>query len=114
MEIRSDAIDGYNCVFLKGRLDIEGTQAVDLKFTALTATQRVPVMVDLSEVDFISSIGIRMLATNAKTLHSYGAKMVLVKPQLVVTEILRSTGLDQLIPIVDNVTDAADLLSATV
>jgi len=110
MEIRTESIEGFNCVFLKGRLDIAGTQAVDLKFTALTATQRLPVMVDLSEVDFISSIGIRLLATNAKTLHSYGARMVLIRPQAAVANILRSAGIDQLIPIADSSSDGANLL----
>ena len=114
MEITSETIEGFHCVFLKGRLDIAGTQAVDLKFTALTSSQRKPVMVDLSGVDFISSIGIRMLATNAKTLHSFGAKMVLVNPQPVVTDVLCSTGLDQLIPIAEDVPDAASILGLPV
>ena len=110
MEIRSDTIDGLGCVFLKGRLDIAGTQAVDLKFTLLTSTKRQPVMVDMSEVDFISSIGIRMLATNAKTLNAVGAKMVIVNPQKVVADVLRQSGMDQLIPIVNNTSEAAALL----
>jgi anti-sigma B factor antagonist len=110
MEIRTETVDGLRCVFLKGRLDIAGTQAVDLKFTALTATQRTPVIVDLSEVEFISSIGIRLLATNAKSLQSYGAKMVLLKPQRAVSDVLRTSGIDQLIPIANSVGDAAAML----
>ena len=112
MEIRSEKIEGVHCVFLKGRLDIEGTQSVDMKFTLLTATRRVPVMVDLSEVDFISSIGIRLLTTNAKTLRSFGSRMVLVQPQPSVLKILRTAGIDQIIPIAENPQDAIALLTA--
>ena len=110
MQIRSEAIEGFECVFLKGRLDIAGTQAVDLKFTALTATQRKPVMIDLSDVDFISSIGIRMLVSNAKSLGASAAKMVLVKPQRFVMDVLCTTGIDRLIPIADSTSDAAAIL----
>ena len=110
MEIRSETVEGFHCVYLKGRLDIAGTQSVDLKFTTLTSTRREPVMVDLSEVDFISSIGMRLLVANAKTLHLKGAKMVLVKPQQVVVDVLRTAGIDQLIPITASTSDAAAIL----
>lgn len=110
MEIKAGTVDGFSCIYLKGRLDIVGTQAVDLKFTTLTSTKREPVMVDLSEVDFISSIGIRLLATNAKTLNGVGAKMVLIKPQKVVADVLRQSGIDQLIPIAESTFEAAALL----
>src|SRR5262245_51126090 len=114
MEIKSENVEGVHCIFLKGRLDIAGTQSVDLKFTSLTSAQRVPVIVDLEEVDFISSIGIRLFATNAKALHSFGAQMVLVNPQPVVTEILHSTGIDQLIPIAEDFSDALSILKVRV
>jgi anti-anti-sigma factor len=113
MEISSDIVEGINCIFLKGRLDIAGTQAVDLKFTTLTSTRRQPVMVDLSEVDFISSIGIRMLATNAKALNGSGTKMILVNPQKIVADVLRQSGMDQLIPIAETASDAAAMLNRT-
>ncbi len=36
----SEIEGGIRLIRLTGRLDVEGTQAIDLKFTALTATQR--------------------------------------------------------------------------
>jgi anti-sigma B factor antagonist len=110
MEIRSDTVEGFHCIFLKGRLDIAGTQSADLKFTTLTSTRRQPVMVDLSDVDFISSIGIRLLVMNAKSLGSSSAKMVLIKPQQVVMDVLRMAGIDQVIPITASASDAAAML----
>src|SRR5262245_38484274 len=110
MDIRTETVEGCQCVFLRGRLDIAGTQSVDLKFTTLTSTRRQPVMVDLSEVDFISSIGMRLLVANAKTLHARVAKMVLVRPQQVVLDVLGTAGIDQLIPITASASDAAAIL----
>ena len=50
---------------LAGRMDLNGTREIDLKFTALTATRRARILVDLSNVTFIASIGIRTLISNA-------------------------------------------------
>lgn len=110
MEIRSESVEGLQCIYLKGRLDIAGAQSIDLKFTTLTSTRRESVIVDLSEVDFISSIGIRLLLTNAKTLHLLGAKMVLVNPQRGVSEVLEQSGMHQLLPVVRSASDAVAIL----
>ena len=106
------AAPGIQLIHLIGRMDIVGTQLVDLKFTAYTASRRAPVLVDLSQVHYISSIGIRLLLSNASALETSGAKMVLVKPQPVVEQILRTAGLDQVMPIAASVEEALKILSA--
>ncbi|MGA8706702.1 MAG: STAS domain-containing protein, partial [Steroidobacteraceae bacterium] len=65
---------------LAGRMDLNGTREIDLKFTALTATRRARILVDLSNVTFIASIGIRTLISNAKAQKLRGGSMVLFKP----------------------------------
>jgi anti-sigma B factor antagonist len=112
MEFKIDNVgSSIPCVRLAGRLDIAGTQAVDLKFTANTSAQRKSVIVDLSGVDFIASIGIRMLVTNAKALSTTGHKMVLLQPQPKVEDMLKSTGIDTIIPIASDL-DAAIKIAA--
>jgi anti-anti-sigma factor len=54
---------------------------------------------DISEVTFLSSLGLRMLLTVAKALDRHGAKTVLLSPQPAVREILSLSGFDQLIPV---------------
>lgn len=87
------------CVYLSGRLDIAGVQEVQLKFTAFTATQRKPVIVDLSAVTLITSIGIGMLITNAKTLKTHDVPMILLNPQPNVAKVLELAGLNEILPI---------------
>ncbi len=53
-------------VALRGRLDTAGAAQIDLAFTAAVATRRLPAIVDLSGVEFISSMGIRMLISVAR------------------------------------------------
>ena len=85
---------------LSGRMDIVGTQQIDLKFSVLTSTRRAQILVDLSNVTFIASIGIRTLIVSAKAQKLLGCSMVLYKPNNQVEEVLRATGIDTIIPIV--------------
>jgi anti-anti-sigma factor len=55
--------------------------------------------VDLSEVDFLASIGIRMLTMNAKSLSTRGGRMVLLNPTNEVKSVLDMTGISPIIPI---------------
>jgi len=113
MELKIDNVGpSIPCVHLNGRLDILGTQAIDLKFTANTSAQRKSVIVDLSGVDFIASIGIRMLVTNAKSLNALGHKLVLLQPQPKVEDMLKSTGIDNVIPIANDLDAAITMITA--
>jgi anti-sigma B factor antagonist len=80
-------------------MDIPGIQEVSLRFTVLTATRRKPVIIDLSEVDMITSIGVGLLISSANALKAYHASMVLLKPQDKVEKVLRLSNIDQVIPI---------------
>ena len=91
--------DGVTRVNLAGRMDIEGTQAIDLKFTALTANRRAAVIVDLSQVSFLASIGMRTLLSSAKALAQKGGRMVILNPQPMVASALATAGIDTLVPV---------------
>ena len=91
--------DGITRVSLAGRMDIEGTQAIDLKFTALTANRRAAVIVDLSRVSFLASIGMRTLLSSAKALSQKGGRMVILNPQPMVASALATAGIDTLVPV---------------
>ncbi|MEN8175425.1 MAG: STAS domain-containing protein [Pseudomonadota bacterium] len=108
-EIDTDLVE----ITLVGRLDIQGTQAIDMPFTSVTATRRAGVLVDMSGVNFIASIGIRTLLTNAKALAKHGGKMVLLNPAPMVFDVLTTSGVDHMIPINDDYDSAvADLRAA--
>lgn len=96
---------------LKGRLDLLGVNAVDLSFTAHAASRRKPTVVDLSELVYISSMGLRMFITVARTLERHGMKMVLLQPQPLVAEVLQVSGLDKLLLIAQNEASAFELVA---
>jgi anti-anti-sigma factor len=114
MELRNERLmEGVDKLTLAGRMDSAGVQEIDHRFTALTATQKALILVDLSLVSFLASIGIRTLVTNAKALRRRGGSMALLKPQPLVAEVLKTAGIDTIIPIFDDQARALGALKAT-
>jgi len=106
MQIDSESLDGGILkIKLAGRMDVQGAQEIDLKFTGYTANQR-SVIVDLSGVNFLASIGIRTLLLAAKAVNQRGGKIVLLNPDDNVTKVLEMAGIDTMIPISRSLEDA--------
>jgi anti-anti-sigma factor len=91
--------DGIDRVKLAGRLDSAGVEAIDSRLSSLTAAQAPRILLDLSQVSFLASIGIRTLLTTARVLKQRGGKMALLSPQSLVEEVLKVTGIESIIPI---------------
>ena len=107
MEIASENLDsGIIRIILTGRLDMQGAQEIDMKFTAMTATKASPVVVDMSGVSFLASLGLRTLLSSAKAVAKRGGKMVIYSPQPNVVEVLKVSGVSNLIPIKDDLQSA--------
>jgi anti-anti-sigma factor len=93
-----------------GQLDVAGMHTIDVKFHSYTAARRRPALVDLSQMGFITSLGMGMLVSCARSLQRYGAKMVLLNPQPEVEEVLKAVGIDQGVPIVRSVEEGHRIL----
>jgi len=113
MSISYDDIgDKLRRIVITGRLDMPGTDSVASKLGELVAAPKKGVVVDLTSVRFLGSIGIRALVTSASTVQQRGGKMVLVVDGgSTVVRSLEATGVDQLIPVFR---DAADAEAAAV
>jgi anti-anti-sigma factor len=108
-----DLDDGIRKIDLKGRLDLEGANAIDLKFTALSATQKNYIIVDLSGVDFIATLGIATLVRNAKAARLRMGNLVLLNPQQNVANVLRTTRIDQIVTVCQDLDQARVQVRAT-
>jgi anti-anti-sigma factor len=95
----SDFGDLGTKVTLVGKLDIAGAEVIDLPL-ATVAGQKRNVVIDLTGVDFIASIGIRHLVMAAKAVARGSARLVLLDPTPFVTEVLVTSGLETMLPIV--------------
>lgn len=95
----TDENDNLRRITISGRLDIQGTEDIAAQFATLTSSSDRRIVVDLTSVKFLASLGIRSLITNAKALQQRGGKMVLiVGDNVAVVRTLEATGVDALIP----------------
>jgi anti-anti-sigma factor len=103
----SDIGENLRRIVISGRLDVPGTDSVAAQLLELTAAPKKGVVVDLSAVRFLASIGIRALITSGKAVQQRGGKMVLVVgDSSTVMLSLEATGVDELIPVFKSVSDA--------
>ncbi len=108
LEIENEE-NGITRLLLTGRMDIDGTLEVDGKFNEISKAKD-KLIVDLSKVEFLASLGIRTLVMGAKAVSSKGGNMVLLNPQAGVERVLRSSGIDSVIPIAADLNAAIALL----
>jgi anti-anti-sigma factor len=89
---------GITRVILDGSLDIAGAAAIDLRMNVIAGAHKA-VMVDLQKVIFVGSMGLRALVSPARAILSRGGKMVIFAPSEMVEQVLKTSGIDTMIPI---------------
>ena len=99
------------CVRLSGRLDAQGADQIGLRFTAESASAGAPAIVDLSQVDFIASLGIRLLISTARALSAKGHRLVLFGAPEMVRNVLDDAAIDQIMAVVDTEAQALEQLA---
>ena len=90
--------NGITLVELIGRMDVPGALKADPAFAQI-AGEATRVIVDLGRLEFLASLGIRTLVTTSKTLRAKDGNLVVLSPQPNVEQVLRSSGIDTIIPI---------------
>jgi len=106
----SELDNGIRVIKLIGRLDMEGTNIIDKQFVEHCAGDNVFVLVDLSQVNYLSSIGIPMLITSAKGVASRGGRMAFLNAQANVKSVLDITGVSNMIRIYKDLETAKERL----
>jgi len=90
--------EGITKVVLDGSLDIAGAAAIDLRMNLIGGASKA-VLIDLRDVSFIGSMGLRALVAPARAVLSRKGKMVIYGPNELVEKVLKTSGIDTMIPI---------------
>jgi anti-sigma B factor antagonist len=98
--------DGIRLIKLSGRLDLNGTYSVEIQFVRHCDGENARVLVDLSDVSFLSSVGIPMLVNTARSVVKRGGKIAFLRPSENVIRVLDLVGVPQVIPIYDDLDSA--------
>jgi anti-sigma B factor antagonist len=97
-------------VVLTGRMDFQHALALDEPLNAVAESRRAMV-IDLSGLEFMASLGLRTLIKCAKTMNRRQGRLALLSPRPVIAEILQVSGIVELIPICHSEAEALALVA---
>jgi len=79
-----------------GRMDIEGALSIDESFRTLGRLRR-KLIIDLAEVSFMASMGLRTLVVAARSLADIGGRATIANPQPNVEKVLDTSGIGEML-----------------
>ncbi len=100
MEVLINKKENETTVLLKGRLDTPSAQEVAGKLEAVTADAKGTVILDCSDLEYISSSGLRIFLTLRKAAAAQGGKVVVKNISNEIRSIFMMTGFLNLFEIV--------------
>ncbi len=102
------AENGITKLVLTGSMNIQGALDVEPQFNEIVKTTD-KIIVDLKDVSFLTSLGMRVLVMSARALREKGGKLVLANPQTEVERVMKIAGIDTVIDIAPDLSAAIAL-----
>ena len=106
MEISEKTAGRANVVYLTGRLDAHAANDVEQKLNSLTAASQVCLVLNLKELEYISSSGLRVMLAALKRATKRQGDVRLACLQPSVKDVFDIAGFTQLFKIYDEEEDA--------
>lgn len=107
MEIGEVTISSVPVLKLKGRLDAASARDFKEKIGLLSKENRVNLVIDMAEVDFVDSSGLGSLVSSLRTVNKQGGDIRLSALQNQVRSVFELTRLHRIFGIYDDSTAAA-------
>jgi anti-anti-sigma factor len=98
-------------IVLVGRMDTAGIDQVEIKFGASIVPAGKNTIIDLTQVTFLASMGIRMLITTTKALSRKGSKLVMYGATPGVKDVIETAELTEIIPLAATESEAMGLVA---
>jgi anti-sigma B factor antagonist len=106
MEIATRNEHGLTIVKVTGRLDAVTGQEFDQKAAEWTDLPNSRIIIDFSQLEYISSYGLRSLLSLTKALHDSCGTIAIAGINGLVEEVIQVSGFDTIIPVYDDVESA--------
>lgn len=91
---------GFIILRIEGRVDATTSPQLDKIVNSMIDTGHHKIVLNFSEVDYLSSAGMRLLLSASKKLKSLGGKLVLCSPTDDVMEVIKMAGFNHILHIV--------------
>ena len=99
-------------VTLTGRLDTQGVDSIETSFVSAIVPGKKNVVVDLSRVSFVASMGIRLLVSTAQKLRQERTLLVIYGAPALVRQVFDAVSLHKILPICSSETEALAAVTA--
>lgn len=106
MEVFNEKKNGITCLRVEGRLDAGAAPVFEKALISAIKEDSSKLIVNLSELAYISSAGLRALLVGAKEIKSKGGKMILACPNESVKKVFDISGFSSIFDLQDSI-DAA-------
>jgi anti-sigma B factor antagonist len=99
-------------VTITGRLDTQGVDRIETRLLASVVPNANNAIIDLSHVDFVASMAIRMFMSAAKSLRQRRAALALYGATAMVNEVFETVSLQTIIPVCSTEAEALAAVSS--
>jgi anti-anti-sigma factor len=106
MQITTSKLDQTVVMELKGRMDVIAAMEYEKAIAACLQSGDLKFVVDLNNLDYISSAGLRSLLTTVKKIKEIKGTINFCNVKGVVQEVFAMSGFDSILPIFKSVKDA--------
>jgi anti-sigma B factor antagonist len=106
MDISVQGLRRVQVVKVSGRVDSSNAPQLDQKLKELRNEGHENLVLDLSEVEYMSSAGLRAIVSALRDCKKHGGDLCLVSPSPRVAEVLELAGLTSLFSVYDDTTTA--------
>ena len=106
MELSVDQHSGVTVITVVGSIDSADSDALADLLGELIETGQISLVVDLGGMDFICSMGLGVMVKTYTRLRKEGGFLHLAKPQPMILTLIKTTGLDRLLPLYDSLEQA--------
>jgi anti-sigma B factor antagonist len=106
MEISTNEIKRVTVVAVNGRVDSATAPDLENALKQLVDSNKSQIVLDLTDVDYMSSAGLRAMVSTLKSVKRVNGDLRLANPSARVSEVLRLAGLTSIFSIYSSQTDA--------
>jgi len=99
ISIRKEAIAGKPLLIIEGRLDTAAVPVLDAKIEEELGEGHAKILLDFTNVGYLSSSGMRLLLSLSKKLKEQGGELLLFSIKEEVMEIIKLAGFEKILSI---------------
>ena len=108
-----NSVGNVTVLTISGRVDSKNAALIEAKILKTIESGLDKLIIDLVNLDYISSAGLRVLLITAKKMRQFGGRFALANLRPQIAEVMQVSGFTAIIPCATTLSDAVALVSKT-